>query len=79
MKSLFILTFFLTTQFFYSQNSLIKGVVLDEATGKSLPGVNIVIKGAKLATVSDLDGNFIFRKVLVGTYELQFSTTSGEL
>ena len=76
MKSLFILTFFLTTQFFYSQNSLIKGVVLDEATGKSLPGVNIVIKGAKLATVSDLDGNFIFRKVLVGTYELQFSTTS---
>ncbi|GHT51122.1 SusC/RagA family TonB-linked outer membrane protein [Bacteroidia bacterium] len=36
----------------------IKGRVLDEATGESIIGANILVVGAKSGTVSDFDGNF---------------------
>lgn len=37
------------------------GVVYDEITGETLPGVNIVIKGKIGGTVTDIDGNFIIK------------------
>ncbi len=58
--------------------SIIKGTTLEEISGKPLPGVNVKIKEAKLYTISDAEGNFIFRNVLVGKYELEFSTTGFE-
>ncbi|WP_193391224.1 carboxypeptidase-like regulatory domain-containing protein, partial [Candidatus Symbiothrix dinenymphae] len=36
----------------------IKGRVLDEATGESIIGANILVLGTKSGTVSDFDGNF---------------------
>ena len=41
----------------YAQEITIKGVVLDE-TELGLPGANIIVKGGKVGTATDLDGNF---------------------
>ena len=57
----------------YSQTSIIKGSVIEEATGKSIPGVTVKVINTKLATQSDASGNFIIRNVPVGKQELEFS------
>ncbi|WP_164891078.1 SusC/RagA family TonB-linked outer membrane protein [Botryobacter ruber] len=36
----------------------VKGQVKDEATGESLPGVNILVKGTSQGAVSDVEGNY---------------------
>jgi Outer membrane protein beta-barrel family/CarboxypepD_reg-like domain/TonB-dependent Receptor Plug Domain len=61
-----------------SDNTIIKGTTLEEISGKSLPGVNVKIKDTKLYTISDSEGNFIFRTVPVGKYEIEFSATGFE-
>jgi Outer membrane protein beta-barrel family/CarboxypepD_reg-like domain/TonB-dependent Receptor Plug Domain len=61
-----------------TENTIIKGTTLEEISGKPLPGVNVKIKETKLYTISDAEGNFIFRTVPVGKYELEFSTTGFE-
>lgn len=38
--------------------SVISGTVKDAKTGETLPGVNILITGTQLGTVTDIDGNF---------------------
>lgn len=37
----------------------ISGIVIDEETGETLPGVNIIIKGTTKGTTSDIDGKFV--------------------
>ena len=73
MKGLFTFALLLITQFIFSQNAIIKGTVLDDATAAPLVGVNIIIKELKLSTTSDSEGKFIFRNVKPGTYEVEFS------
>ena len=65
MKLISTIVLFFLTQVIFSQNSIIKGVVIEENTGKPLSGVNIVIKSIKKSTISDSEGNFIFRKFLI--------------
>jgi TonB-linked SusC/RagA family outer membrane protein len=36
----------------------ITGTVIDDATGETLPGATIVVKGTTTATISDIDGNY---------------------
>ncbi len=55
------------------ESSIIKGTVIEESTGKALPGVLVVIIDTKLSTVTDAEGNFSFRKIEAGKYNLQFS------
>lgn len=38
----------------------VTGVVVDE-NGESLPGVNILLKGTQVATITDMDGKFIMK------------------
>jgi hypothetical protein len=80
--ALFISFFILISGSGFSQNTpqqgIIKGTVIEEASGKSLPGATISIIGTKMATQSDVDGNFIFRNVAVGKYNLQFSAFTFE-
>jgi TonB-dependent receptor len=78
MKLFSSLVLILFTQFIFGQNSIIKGVVIEENTGKPLSGVNIVIKSIKKSTISDSEGNFIFRNLPVGNYSVQFSFLSFE-
>jgi hypothetical protein len=56
----------------WTNNGNVKGTITDE-TGMPLPGVNIVIKGTTMGTVSDIDGRFAIRvensnETLVFTY-----------
>jgi hypothetical protein len=73
MKLLYSLTFLLLSQVIVSQNGTVSGIILDEANGSSLPGVNISIKSVNLSSTSDFEGKFIFRNVPVGLYEIEFS------
>ena len=41
----------------YAQHS-ITGIITDKTTGESLIGVNIIIKGEKIGTASDINGRF---------------------
>jgi len=36
----------------------VSGIIMEAETGESLPGVNIVVKGSTVGTVSDLEGNY---------------------
>ncbi|MBF2707029.1 TonB-dependent receptor [Flavobacterium soyangense] len=58
------------------ESSIIKGTVIEESTGKPLPGVLISIVGTKLANLTDAEGKFSFRKMPAGKYNLQFSLFS---
>jgi hypothetical protein len=71
------------SNFCFSQTSerrVIEGVLRDES-GYTLPGVNIVIKGTQIGTVSDIDGAYrieanlrdilVFSSVGYGSYEVE--------
>ena len=51
------LTILLSLSVAYAQTN-ISGKVSDSATGESLAGVNIVVKGRVVGTITDTDGNF---------------------
>lgn len=68
------ITFLIFTCFFYSvqaQKISLKGKVIDEKTGETLPGATILLKGSLSGTQSDLDGNFSFNNLSAGTYTLE--------
>ncbi|TRX37069.1 TonB-dependent receptor [Flavobacterium restrictum] len=73
MKFFYTFIIVLVSQYFFGQNGTISGTVLDDANGRSLPGVNIIIKDLKLSTSTDPDGKFVFRNVAPGTYEVELS------
>ncbi|MBP6372916.1 MAG: TonB-dependent receptor [Flavobacterium sp.] len=52
----------------------LKGTVLDESNGKPIPGINVLVKNTKFALSTDMDGNYIFRSIPAGTYEVEFSS-----
>ncbi len=60
-----------------AQNGFIRGVVFDEKTGESLPGVTIFIEGSTTGTLTDFDGKFNL-SVAPGTYKLRVSYISYE-
>jgi outer membrane receptor protein involved in Fe transport len=45
----------------FAQTTTISGKVTEERTKETLVGVNIVVKGKVVGTISDLDGNFTLR------------------
>ncbi len=57
-SSLLFLFFFLFGISGYAQDVLIKGKVLLKNDQSSLPGVNVVIKGKMIGTVTNIDGEF---------------------
>lgn len=61
-----------------NDGSIIKGTVIEESTGKALPGVQILIVGTRLSTVTDSQGSFSFRKMQAGKYNIQFTLFSFE-
>jgi hypothetical protein len=57
-------------------DATILGEVLDFTSGESLAGVTVSIEGTSLETYTDLDGNFEFKGVMPGDYNLVFSFIS---
>ncbi|MCP2026071.1 TonB-linked SusC/RagA family outer membrane protein [Flavobacterium sp. HSC-32F16] len=67
MKSKLLLTVLLLfTSFAFSQNLDVSGTVLD-ASGLSLPGVNVKVKNSSKSTTTDFDGSFKLTDVPKGT------------
>ncbi len=59
MIGLFVLVF--TNQPSYAQDEAshpVSGVVTDGETGETIPGVNVVIKGTTIGSITDMDGKF---------------------
>ena len=51
----------------------IAGTVKDKTTGESQPGVNVIVLGTSLGTVTDLNGDYTILQVAPGTYKVQIS------
>lgn len=64
------------TKVTFSQNSSIKGKIIDEKTGEVLPGAIVVIKGTTTGAAADFDGLFTIKDVPPGTYVLECSNNS---
>ena len=73
MKLKFILTLAIIafTKVAISQNTSIKGRVIDEKTGETLPGAVVILKGSTTGSNTDLDGNFTIGNLLPGTYSIE--------
>ena len=56
-----------------AQKGTVTGQILDQKTGKPLPGVNVQIQNTVLGASTDLQGNFLIKKVPFGIYTLQIS------
>jgi len=48
----------------------LSGTVIDNNTGETLVGVEVVLEGTNQKTYSDFDGNFVFENVSQGEYEI---------
>lgn len=71
--SLSVLLFLFTFTYLSAQNhGQIRGHVTD-ATGEDLIGVNVAIAGTSIGNATDIDGNYIIRRVPTGTHTLVFS------
>ena len=49
---------FLCISFAYAQTTSISGKIIDEATGEAIAGVNLVVKGKVIGTISNENGEF---------------------
>jgi len=69
---LFILSLLLLSNYTFAQKGTIRGTVIDGAAGEPLLSVTILVKGASIGTVTDLDGQFSL-ELEAGIVDLQFS------
>ena len=49
----------------------ITGVITEEATGETLPGVNVRIVGTNFGAATDVDGRFTIKSIRPGEYPLK--------
>ncbi len=75
-KILFILLGVLISLGISAQVGSISGTVTDVATGESLIGATVVVKGTTLGAATDFDGNFTVKGIKPGTYQIEVSYIS---
>ena len=66
-----LMGFILFFNFVFSQTGNIAGTVIEESTGRPLPGANVIVKEVKMGAASDADGNFLILRVPAGSYEVE--------
>ena len=77
--------FFIGVQFLQAQDREIKGTVTSSDDGQPIPGVQVMVKGTTIGTVTDLDGNYtlsvpesaktlIYRFVGMATQEIEIGS-----
>ena len=49
------------------------GVITEEATGETLPGVNVRIVGTNFGAATDVDGRFVIKSIRPGEYTLEIT------
>ena len=57
----------------WSQQVKLRGVVIDAATGETIIGANVILKGTTIGTVTDIDGRFELVLNELPPYTLQIS------
>lgn len=64
----------------HQQNVVVRGTVVDDASGRPVPGATVFATSPALnaQTVSDSRGNFIFLTLFPGTYYLAASRNGAE-
>lgn len=73
MKKIYFLSIILTLNFYYSSAQL-KGKIIDATTTKPLIGVNVMIKGKQVGTLSDRYGHFNLQNSLSFPLTLTFTS-----
>ncbi|MCL4279115.1 MAG: carboxypeptidase-like regulatory domain-containing protein, partial [Ignavibacteriaceae bacterium] len=73
MKKTLLLFFLYTFTLAAQQTGTLTGNVTDAATGETLPGVNIILKGTYFGAATDLNGNFSITNIPVGIYNVDIS------
>lgn len=63
---LLLIGFLLSTSITMFAQQTVKGVVKEKATGITLPGVSVIVKGTTKGSQTDFDGNFTIEKVKTG-------------
>lgn len=58
------------------ETGTISGKVVDKSNNEPLIGANVMIVGASLGTISDLDGCFLIKGLPAGAYQVRFSFIS---
>src|SRR5690606_26557936 len=53
-----IIIFLMITIPGFAQQDSVNGTVTDAITNEPLPGVNVLIKGTKIGSITDIDGNY---------------------
>ena len=66
----------LSFSFLYSQNSSLKGIVIDGNTGRPIPGAKLLLKENKKVQITNQEGSFIFSNIAIGKYILEVSAIS---
>lgn len=66
----------LSFSFIYSQNSSLKGIVIDGKTGQPIPGASLLLKENKKVQITNQEGSFIFSNIAIGKYILEVSAIS---
>ncbi len=69
------LSLFLVSTIVLAQQGMIRGTVIEDATGEPLFGVTVVIKGTTNGAITDFDGKFQINAA-PGTYDVQASFVS---
>ena len=74
MKKILFITLLILSQFLLAQDKgTLTGLLTDKETNNEpLPFANIIIKGTKIGTTSDFDGNYLL-KVPAGNHIVVFS------
>jgi hypothetical protein len=75
-KTLILLCLFLLLSSYLTAESptgILTGKIESSSTKEVLVGVNVVLVGTSIGTVTDIEGNFIIKNIPVGTYQVRFS------
>lgn len=72
-KYLVLSIFTIIPYFFYAQNGIIKGKVLEANNNQPIPFANVIIDNTDIGVVTDIDGNYELSNLEPGLYNLTAS------
>jgi len=73
LSNCYIVAFYLTSSFLYSQSASISGTVKDSLNGDALIGANVFIEGTSLGAATMDNGQYQVNNVNLGTYTIKVS------